>query len=234
MPPVSGALTTSLALARNGTRAIACSSVRAIVVLVRLASGHLGLFDDPVAEIDQAAAQDALAVLAARIDAGGTADLDLALGFVDVPVQAEHGLVFLNGLAHGGAARAGVHHLAAAHDRRRRIGAPIELGAQVERGVDRRHMEIEDGALEIADLRAHLFDNLAQLLVGDLTWSLPRGRVAEAHARHAMHLVNGHDLGFASDEGFEVQPLDRIENLGVIVVAAGAEHTDAGPLEAGL
>src|SRR5512142_625192 len=98
MPPVRGALVSSFALARKGTRAIACSSVRSMVAWLRLAGGHLGAFDDAIGEGDNCAAQGAFTVLAAGIDAGGAADLDHALRLMDVSVQAEHWLVLFDGL----------------------------------------------------------------------------------------------------------------------------------------
>src|SRR5512138_895745 len=117
MPPVRGLEVRLLACARNGTRAIACSSVSAMYSSASTArvsaTGHLVAFDRAIDEVDQAAAQPAFAVLAAGVDAGGAADLHDALRFVDVTVQAEHGLIFLDGLADGRAASAGEHDLPA-------------------------------------------------------------------------------------------------------------------------
>src|SRR5690242_125629 len=66
---------------------------------------------------DDGAVQHPFGVLAARVDGQGPADLRLAARLVDVPVQAQHGLILLQRVPDRGGADPGYHRHAALHDR---------------------------------------------------------------------------------------------------------------------
>src|SRR5260221_14066369 len=95
------------------------------------AGRQLVAIDLAIYQVDQAAAQDAFAIFAARVDANGLADLNDAGRFVNVAVQSQQRLVGFDGAPHGTAASAKEYHLARAHNLRRRIGGPIELRAGI-------------------------------------------------------------------------------------------------------
>src|SRR3990170_222521 len=123
-----------------------------------LSAGQLIAFDFPPGQIQKNAAQHALAVLAARIDAKGAPDPGGARGLVDVAVEPKHGLMGLDRLAHRLAPGPVQHHLAGLDDLGGRVGAPVEQRAGVEGGVDGRVVEVEDTAARVGHLGDHLFN----------------------------------------------------------------------------
>jgi hypothetical protein len=92
-----------------------------------------------------------------------TADLRLAARLVDVPVQAQHGLIFLQRVPDRGRADPGDRRHAALHHRAELL---VEDNCLVDHRVTRRHVKVEDrpvGAAErlglLGDVRGELFRN---------------------------------------------------------------------------
>src|SRR5438309_7387110 len=92
---------------RRNTRSVAAVAISRLLLSLR----ELDVPNLAVPDPHQRAVEDALAVAGSRIDAHRAADLCRAASLVDVPVQAEHGLVALDQLADRGAAGGGHHRV---------------------------------------------------------------------------------------------------------------------------
>src|ERR1051326_2662336 len=92
-------------------------------------------------EFQERAMQDALAVLAPRVQANGPTELRDAARLVDVAMERDQRLITIdhsaNGLGSGGS-----HQHRAALNHRRKVRA--HHGRRVDRGTDGRHVEVKD------------------------------------------------------------------------------------------
>src|SRR6476646_4464962 len=123
---------------------------------------------------DDGAAQYPFGVLASGVDGQGPADLRLAARLVDVPVQAQHGLVFLQRVPDRGGADPGDHRHAAFHDR---AEFPVEESCLVDGRVARRYVEVEDRPVGAAERLGLPVDIRGELFFGQFPGRVPGGLV---------------------------------------------------------
>src|SRR3990170_373279 len=108
--------------------------------------------DSVLANGHQSTVQDALGVLAARVQAQRAADLDRALGLVDVAVQSQERLVLLDGLTYRFAADS--HPLNPGHpDLWAKV--VVEKRSVVDVGAKRRAVRVEDACSHVPHLGRH-------------------------------------------------------------------------------
>src|SRR3984893_17826958 len=105
--------------------------------------------DSAVADVDEVPAQDAVVRLAARVDADRRADLPLAAGLVDMPVDRQQRLALLDHTTHSGRADRAAQDVAGGDG-----GAEVlvEDRRRVEARVVGRHMDHEDRAPRVSPL----------------------------------------------------------------------------------
>src|SRR5260221_1210134 len=174
-----------------------------------LGQGH----DDP--------AQDAFAVLAARIERQGFAYSRLAAGFMNMSMQAEHGLDPGERLPDRRASDSGDHRGAAARDRPELL---VERHRLVDRRLLRRDMKVEDSPGRIGELCGLAVDEGGQVVFIELARRVPRSAVRvpdRDHLKAARQLH--HPLVRVNDRGAAVQ--DVLDQEG-IVIARGDEALD--------
>src|SRR6202171_1906133 len=101
------------------------------------------------------------------------------MAFVDVAVQAEEGLVPLDGSADG---RAPHRHLVDLTATRDRFQGRVERRRRVQARLVRGAVEVEYGALRVFELRTHRGQALAKLLLALLTRRVPGSPVRPSPA----------------------------------------------------
>src|SRR3990172_6757455 len=131
---------------------------------------HLHGLDLASRQRDQHALKDALGINASRIDAHGLADLDVAAPLVDVAVQAQERLMRLDHFVQRAAARVPLPRVAHVEHNMQVV---VELGARGEHGAVRRHMDVEDAAAHVLDLRKEPVEALAIFGLGVLALRVP-------------------------------------------------------------
>src|SRR5947209_16307249 len=127
-------------------------------------------------EVDERAAQVAVAVFAAGIDAGGAPDFADGARFVDVAVQRYEGLVAFDGGAHRLAAYRPGGDFASCHDRFEVVG---EEWGNIEAGGVGRHVDIEDGVFRGAQLACHRVDEGGKVFLWNVAGSVPGRGIGE-------------------------------------------------------
>src|SRR3990172_12144349 len=136
----------------------------------------------PGLKFEHRAVEDALGVFAARIDQRGPAKLPDPSGLVDVAVQAEHRLVFQDGLPHSRAPDR--DHIRLPDRVEDHAHVLCELRRSVNACVIRGHVDAEHRLVYALDAAGQGVDLGGQLLFGNVARAVPRGRIRVTQPQH--------------------------------------------------
>src|SRR5437868_1251725 len=159
MPPISRTGTPFASAAASSRSASATMSASGATCS---ALDTLHQLDSDVADVDEVAPQDAVVGLAAGVHAHRRADLPLAAGFVDMPMDREERLALLDQPANCGRADRAAQDVARGDGRAQGL---VEDRGGVEARVVWRHVDHEDGTPRIVHLLRKLVEAPVQLLL---------------------------------------------------------------------